>query len=145
MKQGTLFRVEGLRKISRFRGPWGFLHNFYVESDGTHVEGEYQSDKCANPADVERFVGLSPRAAKELGQSVVCRPDWKPLVRVAKMRARVLRKFEDHRSLRERLLSTEDWILEEGNKHGDTFWGTVDGIGENVHGKILMEVREILR
>lgn len=37
-----------------------------------------------------------------------------------------------------------DEHLEEGNTWGDTIWGTVDGVGENRLGKILMRVRDEL-
>jgi predicted NAD-dependent protein-ADP-ribosyltransferase YbiA (DUF1768 family) len=36
-------------------------------------------------------------------------------------------------------------MLVEGNNHGDTFWGRVDGKGYNMLGVILMELRGIYR
>lgn len=48
-------------------------------------------------------------------------------------------------SLAAALLRTYDWELEEGNNHGDKYWGTVDGQGENRLGQILMQVRAELR
>ena len=50
-------------------------------------------------------------------------------------------------SLKSKLLSTGDCLLEEGNWWGDKFWG-VDiktREGENHLGKIIMQVREELR
>ena len=47
--------------------------------------------------------------------------------------------------LKEKLLETEDEYLEEGNTWGDKVWGTVNGVGANNLGRILMEVREILQ
>ena len=47
--------------------------------------------------------------------------------------------------LKEKLLATGDEHLEEGNTWGDTTWGTVNGIGENRLGKILMKVRNELQ
>lgn len=38
-----------------------------------------------------------------------------------------------------------DGHLEEGNTHGDKVWGTVNGVGENRLGKILMRLREEFR
>ena len=38
-----------------------------------------------------------------------------------------------------------DEHLEEGNTWGDTTWGTVNGIGENRLGRILMKVRKELQ
>ena len=144
MNQGRLFEGCELRKIAKFSGRYGFLNNFFVEPDGTLVEREYQAAKCYNLADMRKFVGLGGRASKDLGQLVKRRADWYA-VREDVMYGFTLQKYKDHRSLRERLLATEDWILEEGNSHGDTFWGTVQGIGENHLGRILMSVRNELR
>ena len=44
--------------------------------------------------------------------------------------------------LLERLINTNDKYLEEGNTWGDRIWGTVDGVGANLLGQILMEIRE---
>jgi predicted NAD-dependent protein-ADP-ribosyltransferase YbiA (DUF1768 family) len=43
------------------------------------------------------------------------------------------------------LLHTKDAHLEEGNDHGDMFWGTVEGQGQNNLGKLLMKIRNDLR
>lgn len=34
--------------------------------------------------------------------------------------------------------------LEEGNTWGDRTWGTVDGVGQNLLGHVLMTVRSVL-
>ncbi len=60
----------------------------------------------------------------------------------------VLLKFTSHPELREKLLATDDMVLEEGNTWGDKVWGICppgSGIGRNELGKILMDVREALR
>lgn len=54
-------------------------------------------------------------------------------------------KFSQNEELRNRLIETGDEHLEEGNTWGDRIWGTVNGIGENRLGKILMRVREKLK
>lgn len=54
-------------------------------------------------------------------------------------------KFTQNEDLKEKLLATGNNILEEGNTWGDRVWGTVNGVGENRLGKILMRVREELR
>jgi len=54
-------------------------------------------------------------------------------------------KFSQNTELKKRLLSTGNEHLEEGNTWGDKIWGTVNGIGENRLGKILMRIREELR
>ena len=54
-------------------------------------------------------------------------------------------KFTQNEDLKEKLLATGNDILEEGNTWGDRVCGTVNGVGENRLGKILMRVREELR
>ena len=61
------------------------------------------------------------------------------------MREIVEAKFEQNPQLREMLLATGDAYLEEGNTWGDRTWGTVNGVGANNLGRILMDVREGLR
>lgn len=50
-----------------------------------------------------------------------------------------------HYDLAQKLIATGNAYLEEGNQWGDKFWGTVNGNGENMLGKILMKERDILR
>jgi len=54
-------------------------------------------------------------------------------------------KFEQNQYLMDKLISTGDEILEEGNNWKDDFWGIYKGKGENRLGKILMEVRKYNR
>lgn len=53
-------------------------------------------------------------------------------------------KFLQNANLRKRLLSLEDYHLEEGNNHGDRYWGKVKGKGKNRLGEILMDFRDRL-
>ena len=71
------------------------------------------------------------------------RSDWEE-VKDKVMYEIVLAKFTQNPDLKEKLLATGDESLEEGNTWGDTIWGTVDGVGENRLGKILMRVRDEL-
>lgn len=61
------------------------------------------------------------------------------------MREIVEAKFEQNEDLKVKLLETGDEHLEEGNTWEDRIWGTVNGVGENRLGRILMQVRELLR
>lgn len=128
--------------ITRFQGPHRFLSNFWIEPDGTHVEGEYQAAKTDPPTAEIR--ALTPAQAKRWGKRAKLRSDWL-YVRVGIMRSLVRQKFLDHEELRKKLLETGSAHLEEGNSWGDKFWGTHNGYGENHLGFILMEVREELR
>jgi predicted NAD-dependent protein-ADP-ribosyltransferase YbiA (DUF1768 family) len=53
-------------------------------------------------------------------------------------------KFTTHPDLCERLLTTGDAELIEGNSWNDTFWGVCRGKGRNELGKVLMKVRSEL-
>jgi ribA/ribD-fused uncharacterized protein len=72
------------------------------------------------------------------------RRDWES-ARVGVMRRAVEAKFRQHDDLRFLLLETGDAKLVEHTENDD-FWGDGgDGSGENMLGRILMEVREALR
>jgi predicted NAD-dependent protein-ADP-ribosyltransferase YbiA (DUF1768 family) len=60
------------------------------------------------------------------------------------MRSVLWDKFTRNAELRDKLMATNPKHLEEANRHGDTFWGTVDGVGENNLGVLLMEIRAAL-
>ncbi len=130
--------MSTLPPIDSFSGPYRFLSNFWIEPDGTHVEGEYQAAKSVPPRDALRL--LSPGQAKAAGRRSKLRRDWDH-VRVGIMYNLVRQKFADHRVLAEALMATGDAELIEGNHWGDHFWGVCRGVGENRMGKILMEVR----
>ncbi len=137
-------------KINKFRSVFFFLSNFYmapVTYNGqqfTNSEAAFQAQKCKYEKDKEQFLQLDPSAAKKLGYKVVIRDDWEE-VKVSIMKDIVTAKFTQNPVLKDKLLATEDAYLEEGNDWGDKTWGTVNGVGKNYLGKILMEVREILR
>ena len=70
------------------------------------------------------------------------RPDW-DAVKIGIMREAVLKKFETHPDLRAALLATGE-LMEDAPD--DYCWGRgADGTGANNLGKILMEVRSLLR
>lgn len=124
--------------IREFTRQYKFLSNFHIEPDGTHVEGEFQAYKV-DPPD-RKVMRMPPKQARAVGRRLPLRPDWDSF-RLVVMHALVLRKFIEHPSLTTQLLATRDAYLEEGNYWGDRFWGTVDGVGENHLGRILMQVR----
>lgn len=129
--------------IDSFHGEFRFLSNFYIEPDGTHVEGEYQASKCANFVDRAQFKGIFPGQAKRLGKTVELRPEW-DTIKLGYMYILVKRKFQDHKELADKLLATGDDELVEGNYWGDKYWGKCRGEGENNLGEILMLVRHVL-
>ena len=138
-----------------FRGEFDFLSNFFpqpIAFEGRVWLTSEHAYQAAKTLVVEEWQQIrdAPSAgkAKRLGKSkadggiVTLRPDWYD-VRVPIMHAIQEAKFEVP-ALEERLLSTGNIKLVEGNVWGDTFWG-VDirtGIGKNVLGKLLMQIRE---
>lgn len=135
-----------MKKINNFSGEYFFLSNFYsapVKYEGTiyrNNEAAFQAQKCINPANKQKFIDLIPSEAKRLGRRIELRRDWEN-VKVSIMKNIVKAKFEQNSKLAEKLIATKDTHLEEGNSWGDRVWGTVNGIGTNKLGKILMEVR----
>lgn len=137
--------------INSFTGKYYFLSNFYmapVSYNGwyyTNNEAAFQAQKTKNRRLKFQlfFFQASPSEAKAAGRKVELRSDWEE-VKDKVMYEIVLTKFTQNPDLKEKLLATGDEHLEEGNTWGDTIWGTVDGVGENRLGKILMRVRDEL-
>lgn len=149
--------MSELKPIRSFTGRYGFLSNFYpskVSLDGKMyptVEHAFQAAKTLDTDVRKRFQeDVGPATAKARGRNVELRPDWES-VKVDVMTQLVEEKFSskaggaEAAQLAEKLLATGNRPLVEGNKHGDRFWGTVNGEGQNMLGKILMSTRKKLR
>lgn len=138
--------------VDIFRGTFFFLSNMktceimYEGDMYNSVEAAFQAAKLLNRAERAKFIkNTRPDYARRMGQSIKnIRADWYE-VRTAIMYTIVKDKFTRNEVLKAKLLATKHIPLAEGNTWGDTFWGTVDGIGENHLGKILMQVRDELR
>ncbi|KAG6840143.1 hypothetical protein C0991_008580 [Blastosporella zonata] len=88
----------------------------------------------------------TPRKAYEMARRYkhFARADWFKL-NVVMMDAVLLLKFQQHRELRELLVSTGDAVLIE-NSPADSFWGIgQDQKGSNELGKALMRLRDKFR
>jgi len=111
------------------------------------TEHYLQAQKFQDPADREEIRRANtPAIAARLGRSrkKKLRSDWER-VRVPAMRTALEAKFGQHADLRELLLSTGDTRLVEHTDR-DSFWGDGgDGSGENMLGRLLMEIRTMLR
>jgi hypothetical protein len=139
-------------KIGFFDGTeYFFLSNFYpapifyMGRMYKTTEHLFQSMKALNDSDSAEIRHTpQPGSAKRLGGSILCRGDWDQVKDKVMLHA-CLCKFLQHADLAERLLATGDAYLEEGNTWGDKYWGVVDGVGKNMLGKTLMQVRDILK
>jgi hypothetical protein len=73
-------------------------------------------------------------------------PGWSS-TKFDRMRNVLIAKFEQHKDLRDLLLSTGDAILIESatvDNAVNRLWGEVNGVGKNMLGLLLMEVRDEL-
>lgn len=141
--------------ITAFRNEYSFLSNFYRQPfvwmgrAWPTAEHAYQWAKCldrfGNIVHVELAAKIAaaptPGKAKRLGQAPELNtPEWRGR-RVLVMESVVKAKFTLV-LMRDMLDATWPRELIEGNQHGDRFWGTVDGVGSNHLGKILMKCRK---
>ena len=121
--------------IDSFRGENFYLSNFYevpVTYGGItfrNNEAAFQAQKCEDPGTRKEFAHLNPSEAKKKGRHVKLRPDWED-VKTDIMRGIVQAKFAQNHDLADKLLSTGDAVLEEG---------------ENRLGRILMDTRRKLK
>lgn len=148
--KNKLKRIMTTNKIDRFIGEYSFLSNFFlspVKYNGVEyrsIEHAYQAAKATTPIDHDSIASATtPAKAKKLARFIILRPGWDGS-KVGLMEELVWAKFSIP-ELKEKLLATGDAILIEGNWWNDTFWGICKGKGQNILGKILMNVREELR
>ncbi len=137
--------------------PYGAFSNLFrspVEFEGrTYVTAEhaYQAGKASKPAVRDWILAaptpaLAAMAAHGLYTWDVV-PNWAS-IKVDRMRNVLRAKFKQHDVLRTLLLGTgERRLVEVGrvNNSVNRYWGEVNGRGENMLGKLLMEVRTELR
>jgi hypothetical protein len=136
--------------------PYGCFSNFSPHS--IELEG-YTWLTSEHYYQAQKFVGTphahlcgqirtapSPDRAAELGRNLKYRPreNW-DVVKVEVMYKAVFTKFSTHPDLANLLLSTNQELIIE-NSPTDAYWGCgPDGNGQNQLGKILMQVRAVLR
>lgn len=130
-----------------FFGRYRFLSNFYpspVLWEGVEyptVEHAYQAAKCKFPSEADRIRKKStPAMAKYAGRYVTLKSDWAE-IRLAVMDELLRQKFGND-PLRLMLLRTAPKKLIEENTWNDRYWGTVNGEGRNILGKLLMRIRK---
>jgi ribA/ribD-fused uncharacterized protein len=137
--------------------PYGAFSNLYrrtiVFEDQTYKTSEhaYQAGKARKP-EVRAWLMEAPSpallamAAHGLYYWDIT-PGWSR-TKFDRMRCVLEAKFTQHQDLRDLLLSTGDATLIETatvNNPVNRLWGEVNGVGENMLGKMLMELRTKLR
>lgn len=137
--------------IVSFEGKYAFLSNFFTSPftyQGklyTTNEHFFQAHKAAYQNQHEAIRNApTPGLAKRMGRDkkLIMLPGWNNDRRKV-MVLGVYHKFDQNLNLRLQLLATGDAHLEEGNTWGDYYWGTVNGVGENHLGLILMQTRSL--
>lgn len=139
-----------MKKIDEFKNKYFFLSNFYLRPmvyEGLTyrcAEAAFQSAKVKDKKDRWDFIDLNPSEAKRLGRKIPLRADWEE-IKDEVMYQVCKSKFCNDVEMQDLLLATENALLEEGNTWGDRYWGTVNGIGKNKLGQILMKIREEIK
>ena len=140
------------RIIRNFHGEFEFLSNFadcpifYLGMYFNSTEAAFQAAKTH--VFKERLtiqMANTPGEAKRLGRRVTLRPDWEQ-VKDDVMLDLLRLKFTKGSHLADRLDATGHAILVEGTTWHDQYWGVCvcpkhKGIGRNILGQLLMQVR----
>lgn len=136
--------------------PYGAFSNLYqrpVEFDGLVFptsEHAYQAGKARKPEVRDWLLAApSPALVAMAAHGLYVwdvHPDWSK-TKFDRMRAVLRAKFTQHEDLRELLLSTGSARLVEAatvDNAVNRLWGEVDGVGKNMLGVLLMELRSEL-
>lgn len=135
--------------IKEFRKEYFFLSNFYeteIVYEGRKFlcsEAAFQASKCKRESTKNSFLHLLGTEAKKRGREIKKREDWdeikdEVMYKICKI------KFSKP-ILRAKLLATGNEYIREENYWNDKYWGTVNGVGENKLGLILMKIREEIK
>lgn len=150
-------QVSEIRFYRASEKPYGAFSNLYrrpVEFEGevfSTSEHAYQAGK-ARKSEVRKWLMEAPSpsllamAAHGLYYWDVA-PGWSKF-KFDRMRKVLAAKYSQHADLRTLLLSTGDATLIESatvDNEVNRLWGEVNGIGQNMLGKMLMELRTELR
>lgn len=136
--------------IAGFFGQFRFLSNFQNLQNGVFldeliyptVENAYQAAKWPIN-EREQFTSIPPWEAKKLGKQAPNLDMWKWLRKKYDLMYELnVQKYVKNEVLKQKLMLTDGFVLEERNNWGDRDWGTdTNGQGENNLGKILMRIR----
>lgn len=150
-------QVSEIRFYRASEKPYGAFSNLYrcpIEFEGEVFptsEHAYQAGKARKP-EVRKWLMEAPSpsllamAAHGLYYWDVA-PGWSKF-KFDRMRKVLAAKYSQHDNLRALLLSTRDATLIETatvDNEVNRLWGEVNGVGQNMLGKMLMELRTELR
>jgi ribA/ribD-fused uncharacterized protein len=137
--------------------PYGSFSNLFkrpIELDGVTYptsEHAYQAGKARKPAVRDWLMSAPSPALLAMAAHGLyywdISPGWST-TKFDRMRRVLMAKFTQHADLKELLLSTGDAMLIETatvDNEVNRLWGEVNGVGRNMLGTLLMEVRAQLR
>lgn len=119
------------------------LEHAYVASKTLDLDCRLFIQSLPKAADAKRF-GRNDERKGAFPFKLKLRDDWSDPLRASIMVALVDSKYYEGSELARRLVATYPAYLIEGNRHGDTFYGQCNGVGDNHLGLILMRRRDIL-
>ena len=138
-----------MKQITSFTGDYDFLSNTYkspVEFNGIefpNVESCYWAQRPKDDHSRIKFARLKPAKAKAKAINTTPRDDWDD-VKVNIMSNILLKKFSNE-NLKKKLISTGDAELINNDSYNDEFYGVHYGNGENILGKLLMQIRDKIK
>ncbi len=138
--------------ISEFQNEYRWLSNFApvcIVLDGVEypsVEHAYMSAK-SDVAVWKAFCAsteIPPKWVKRMSGLIQINPNWE-FLKLDVMKACLTQKYNTE-PFRTKLIATGDEYIQEGNTWGDTHWGFCleTNTGENILGRLIMEIRKIL-
>ncbi|MEK7519760.1 MAG: NADAR family protein [Patescibacteria group bacterium] len=141
---------ESNKTIKFYEKEYYLLSNFsahkvvFKDREYMTAEHAYQAAKFEDEHLKEKIKNApSARLAKHYGQTKTGRKGHRD--KAATMKEILRAKLFQHDDVKEMLVKSGNVILEE-NSPTDSFWGTgEDGTGENMMGKLWMELREEMR
>jgi ribA/ribD-fused uncharacterized protein len=142
--------------ILEFKDEFSFLSNFHpcnvvvdkmVFPSSEHAFMSFKNNSDEWKKECQRF-DLTPGKIKRLARKVELVSCWED-IKIDVMMQVVWFKFFQNKDLMEKLLATGNQNLVEGNWWDDKFWGVClksnPNVGENHLGRILMNIRNLLR
>lgn len=149
-------KMDDIRFYRASEKPYGAFSNLYrrpVTFEGEEFatsEHAYQAGKARKPAVKEWLMAAPSPALLAMAAHGLyvwdVSPNWSK-VKFERMKNVLTAKFTQHQDLYDLLLSTGDARLVESatvDNAVNRLWGEVNGVGKNMLGKLLMEVRDEL-
>lgn len=138
--------------IRFYEGEYYLLSNFsahrvfFEGAEYMTAEHAYQAAKFQDPS-MRQKIKDAPSAylAREWAQTKEGRVEGFEEKKIGIIKSIMKAKTEQHADVREKLSGTGEAVLEK-NHPSDSYWGTgADGKGENVMGKLWMEIRNEMK